>query len=103
VKAAVGPVSSAEAKPGVKTTEFWLATAVALMGALAAVFVEAEWARVAGMVAAVLSSAGYGFSRARVKEAELLAPMAANVVWGKDGEPVIVQDEVGETHGSLLQ
>lgn len=54
-------------KSGIRTTEFWLAVSVAVMGALAAVYAEEEWARVAGIVAAALSSAGYGLARAQVK------------------------------------
>lgn len=56
-------------KAGIKTTEFWLAMVVALAGALAAVYADAEWAKVAGMVAAALASAGYGFARAQTKTA----------------------------------
>jgi len=54
-------------KPGILTTEFFLALMVTVMGSLSAVYAEAEWARVSGIVAAAMSSAGYGFSRARVK------------------------------------
>ena len=54
-------------KPGLYSTEFWLAVVVAMFGGLAAVEADAEWARVAGIIAAALSSAGYGFSRAMVK------------------------------------
>ena len=57
-------------KAGIKSTEFWLAVIVALTGALATVYADAEWAKVAGMVAAALASAGYGFSRARVKSVD---------------------------------
>lgn len=58
-------------KAGIKTTEFWLAMIVALAGALAVVYADAEWAKVAGMVAAALASAGYGFTRAKTKVADL--------------------------------
>lgn len=54
-------------RPGIRTTEFWLALLVTLLGGLSAAFAQAEWARVAGMIAAALSSAGYGFARASVK------------------------------------
>lgn len=56
-------------KAGIKSTEFWLAVIVALAGALATVYADSEWAQVAGMVAAALASAGYGFSRSKVKTA----------------------------------
>ncbi len=59
-------------KAGIKTTEFWLAAAVAVMGALASVYSEADWAKVAGLVAAALASAGYGIARAQVKATEQL-------------------------------
>lgn len=57
-------------RSGIKTTEFWLAMGVALAGALASVYAEAEWAKVAGLVAAALATAGYGFSRSHVKAVE---------------------------------
>jgi hypothetical protein len=56
-------------KAGIKSTEFWLAMVVAIAGALATVYAESEWAQVAGMVAAALASAGYGFSRSQTKTA----------------------------------
>ena len=59
-------------KPGIRSTEFWLAAVVALAGALATVYADAEWAKVAGLVAAALASAGYGFARSQVKAAETL-------------------------------
>lgn len=55
-------------KAGIKTTEFWLALVVALLGGLASIYATAEWARVAGILAAALSSMGYGISRAVVKK-----------------------------------
>ena len=54
-------------KPGIKTTEFWLALVVVTLGALAATFSEAQWAQAVGLVAAALTSAGYGMSRAKAK------------------------------------
>lgn len=54
-------------KPGIKSTEFWLALIVTVLGAVATVYAEAEWAKVGGIVAAALSSAGYSFARAQVK------------------------------------
>lgn len=55
-------------RPGIRTTEFWLALIVTALGAVASVYAEADWAKVAGIVAAALSSAGYSFSRAQVKK-----------------------------------
>ncbi len=57
-------------KPGLKTSEFYMAMAVVLLGALASVYADAEWAKAAGMVAAALASAGYGFARSQVKKGE---------------------------------
>ena len=57
-----------EQRPGIRTTEFWLAFVVVVAGATATVFVDSPWAKVAGIVAAALSAAGYGFSRAQVKQ-----------------------------------
>lgn len=54
-------------RPGIKTTEFWLALAVALGGLLAAHYAEKDWAQIAGLVAAALASMGYGYSRKGVK------------------------------------
>lgn len=55
-------------KPGLATSEFYMALAVVLLGALASVYAEQEWAKAAGMVAAALASAGYGFARSQVKK-----------------------------------
>ncbi len=57
-------------KPGLQTSEFYMAMAVVLLGALASVYADAEWAKAAGMVAAALASAGYGFARSKVKYGE---------------------------------
>ena len=56
-----------DTKPGVKTSEFWLALAVTIAGAISAVYAEAEWAQALGIVASGLASAGYSFARAQVK------------------------------------
>lgn len=69
-------------KPGIRTTEFWLALIVALLGAFASIYAEGDWAKVAGMVAAALASAGYGFARSSVKRT---APMY--VINNKDDLP----------------
>ncbi len=57
----------AETRPGIRTTEFWLALIVVLGGELSAAYSSQPWAQVVGHVAAALSALGYGFSRARVK------------------------------------
>lgn len=54
-------------KPGIKTTEFWLAVVVTIAGAAATVYADDKWAQVAGIVAMTLSTAGYGLSRAVAK------------------------------------
>lgn len=64
-------------RPGLKTTEFWLAMIVTIGGMVASVYAEAQWAQVAGMVAAALAAAGYGFSRAGVKRTEVAVKAAA--------------------------
>lgn len=69
-------------KSGIKSTEFWLAMVVALAGALATVYVDAEWAKVAGMIAAALASAGYGFSRSKTKAAE--AEAGASIIMERE-------------------
>ena len=64
-------------RPGLKTTEFWLALIVTLGGAVAGVYAEAQWAQVAGMLTSALVVAGYGFSRANVKRTEVAAQAGA--------------------------
>jgi len=56
-----------ETKPGIKTTEFWLALFVAVCGGLSAVYIEDDWAKILGVLASALSSVGYGIARAQVK------------------------------------
>jgi hypothetical protein len=57
-----------EPKPGVRTSEFWLALVVVVGGAIASVYQANPMAQVAGIAAAALASAGYGLSRAKVKQ-----------------------------------
>ena len=64
-------------RPGLKTTEFWLALIVTLGGAVAGIYAEAQWAQVAGILAATLVTAGYGFTRAGVKRTEAAAQAGA--------------------------
>lgn len=54
-------------KPGVRTSEFWLACAVAFFAAASAVFTNNQWAQLGGIMAAALASAGYGWSRGTTK------------------------------------
>lgn len=56
-----------QTKPGIRTTEFWLALLVILGGAVATVYPTNNAAQVAGLVAGALAAAGYGVSRALVK------------------------------------
>lgn len=59
-----------ETKPGYKTTEFWLATAAMIVGALFASGIfpaESSGERVLGLAASILASLGYTVSRAMVK------------------------------------
>ena len=48
-------------RPGLKTTEFWLALIVTIVGSIAAVYADTDIGRTAGMVSAALAAAGYGF------------------------------------------
>lgn len=54
-------------KPGIKSTEFWMALVVVVGGAVAAVYADKQWAKVVGMAVSGLVAAGYGFQRAMVK------------------------------------
>lgn len=59
-----------ESKPGYKTTEFWLATAAMIVGALFASGVfpaESGGERLLGLAASILASLGYTVSRTMVK------------------------------------
>lgn len=56
-------------KPGIHTTEFYLALLVVVLGALATLFEDNPYAQMAGALAAALASAGYGISRAKSKAA----------------------------------
>lgn len=66
-------------KPGIKSTEFWVALTVALMGVLAAAFSEETWARIVGIIAAALTSVGYSVSRAVVKRSNGTAPDGTDI------------------------
>lgn len=57
-------------KPGIKTTEFWVALVVTTLGGAAVVFSNSPWAQLGGIVAAALASAGYSFSRGATKAKE---------------------------------
>lgn len=72
-------------KPGVKTTEFWLALTVVLAGAIASVYSDREWAKVAGIIASTLAAAGYGFQRSLVKRTP--APKVQNNSFGGPNPP----------------
>jgi len=61
------------AKPGYRTTEFWLSLLATLLGFLMASGVmetvgqESIWAKVVGGLVAALAALGYNASRSRVK------------------------------------
>jgi len=62
-----------ENKPGVKTTEFWLSAAAAMVGALVAADViptEGPWLQVVGLVSAALVALGYTGARLNLKNKE---------------------------------
>lgn len=54
-------------KPGIQTTEFWLALVVAIAGVITTTYAESPWAKIAGIVAAAGTAMGYGAQRAAVK------------------------------------
>lgn len=66
---------AAPAKPGYKTTEFWLTLAAVAVGALLASGVvgdESMVAKIAGVAQATLAQLGYTWSRGSVKAAAAL-------------------------------
>ena len=69
-------MSTIPAKPGYKTTEFWLSLLATLLGFLLAsgamdTVPEESWiAKLIGGVVAVLASLGYSASRAKVKSGD---------------------------------
>ena len=62
-----------EMKSGIYSTEFWLTFIVVVGGLLSTAYADAEWARIAGIVAATLSTMGYGHARAQVKRIDAAA------------------------------
>lgn len=70
-------MNNTNTRPGLRTTEFWLALIVTLGGAAAGIYAEAQWAQVVGILAATLVTAGYGFSRSGVKRVEVAGNIAA--------------------------
>lgn len=71
-------------KTGIATSEFWLAAVVVVGGALAAVYQDSEWARIAGIIASALAAAGYGWSRTRIKESQVIAAHDSAWIKGQD-------------------
>lgn len=70
--AVVKVTAESSAKPGYKTTEFWLACVAQIMGSLMASGViesGSSWDKVAGLIILALSSMGYSASRATTKKA----------------------------------
>jgi len=66
-------------KPGWKTTEFWLAKAAMILGALYAVDIipsGGPWEKIAALACAVLASCGYSVSRGLAKSAALILAAA---------------------------
>lgn len=60
-------------KPGIKTTEFWLSLAAAVVGVLAAsggLDPASPAAKVVGITAVVLAAMGYSVSRGLAKQKE---------------------------------
>jgi hypothetical protein len=66
------PAAPAAAKPGFKTTEFWISLAAVLVGAVVAsgiIPADSVWERVAGLVVSALAALGYTGARLAVKTA----------------------------------
>lgn len=66
-------VTTSTTKPGFKTSEFWITTAITLVGLLLASGVlktDSPYAQIAGLVAATLKGMTYTQSRANVKASE---------------------------------
>lgn len=64
-------------RPGLRTTEFWLALIVTIVGSIATVYADTDIGRTAGLVSIALAAAGYGFTRAQVKRVEVAGKVAA--------------------------
>ena len=64
-------------RPGIQTTEFYLALGVAVLGGIATIYADSPIAQVGGIVAAAMASAGYGFTRMNVKRTEVAAEAGA--------------------------
>ena len=76
-------------KPGIQSTEFWMAMFVVLAGTLASVYTDQQWAKVAGTLSATLMAMGYGFQRMRVKQ-PAVPRTQVNSVGG--GPPIIIDN-----------
>ena len=59
---------SLTAKPGIKTSEFWLSLLTTVLLSLTSLYAEEEWAKVAGILGASLVAMGYGLSRGAAKK-----------------------------------
>ena len=59
---------SLTAKPGIKTSEFWLSLVTTVLLSLTSVYTDQEWAKVAGIIGAALVAMGYGLSRGAAKK-----------------------------------
>lgn len=57
-------------RPGIQTSEFWLALVATVAGGLSAAYATEPWAAAVGVVASALASMGYGFARASVKKTQ---------------------------------
>lgn len=60
-------IAAMQARAGWRTSEFWIALAVATAGIFVLTTSASAWAQIAGGTSAALASMGYGSSRARVK------------------------------------
>ena len=64
-------------KPGLKTTEFWLSLAAAVLVGVAGIYSDREWAQVAGVLGTALIAMGYSAARGAAKAA---APKEATAI-----------------------
>jgi hypothetical protein len=65
-------------KPGILTTEFWLALIIVIAGAFASQYAETPAGQIAGVAAGALVAAGYGFARSQVKKFEAASVAVSN-------------------------
>lgn len=61
------PAKKKPVKPGIATSEFWLAFLATLLCGLSVAYATQPWAQAVGVVGCTLSTMGYGFARSIAK------------------------------------